>query len=82
MSVAAVAILVAVLVALDPRVRDSAAQLMKHRALSAGGSRMNADMHAMASVLMVSAREQSLDHTSLVVFVIVAAGLVVAMLRL
>jgi len=82
MSVTAVAILVATLVALDPRVRDGARQLMKHGALSADVSRMNAEVHSMASVLMVSAREQSLDHRTLVIFVLVATGLVVAMLRL
>ena len=81
-SLAGVTVLVATLVALDPRVRDGAQQLVKHGALSADVSRMNAEVHSMASVVMVSAREQSLDHRTLVVFVLVATGLVVAMLRL
>jgi hypothetical protein len=82
MSIAAVVILVTVLVVMDPRVRDEARNLLRSDTWSADVSRMNAEAHGMASVLMSSAREQGLDHSSLVVFVLVASGLVVAMLRL
>lgn len=82
MSMAAVVILVTVLIALDPRVRDSARDLVRSGVQSADVSRINAEAHGMAGVLMTSAHEQGLDHASLLVFVVVATGLVVAMLRL
>jgi hypothetical protein len=82
MSLAALTILVTVLIAIDPRVRDSARDLLKSGSRSADVARINADAHGMVSVLRTSAEEQGLDHASLVVFVVVATGLVVAMLRL
>ena len=82
MSMAAVALLIAILVALDPRVRQGVNDLLKNGKLSSDVARMNSEAHGMAAIVMASAREQSLNNASLAVFVAVATGLVVAMLRL
>ena len=83
MSMAALVILLAVLAALDPRIREHAKSVLLHKdTLSADVSRMNAEAHDAVSVVRWSAREHGLDHAALGVFVVVATGLVVAMLRL
>jgi hypothetical protein len=43
---------------------------------------MNAEAHDAVKTVRWSAREHGLDHAALGVFVVVATGLVVAMLRL
>ncbi|HEV8392766.1 MAG TPA: hypothetical protein VGQ37_00770 [Vicinamibacterales bacterium] len=83
MSMAALAILLAVLAALDPRIREHAKSvLLRKDTLAADVSRMNAEAHDAVAVVRWSAREHGLDHAALAVFVVVATGLVVAMLRL
>ena len=82
MSMAALVILLAVLAAIDPRVRDHVKGVLRKDTLSADVARMNAEAHDAVSVVRWSAREHGLDHAALAVFVVVATGLVVAMLRL
>jgi hypothetical protein len=83
MSMAALVILLAVLAALDPRIREHAKNvLVRKDTLAADVSRMNAEAHDAVAVVRWSAREHGLDHAALAVFVVVATGLVVAMLRL
>ena len=83
MSMAALVILLAVLAALDPRIRAHARNvLLRKDTVSADVSRMNAEAHDAVAVIRWSAREHGLDHAALAVFVVVATGLVVAMLRL
>ena len=80
---AALVILLAVLAAIDPRVRDHVKGMaMRKDTLSADVARMNAEAHDAVQTVRWSAREHGLDHAALAVFVVVATGLVVAMLRL
>ena len=81
-SMAALAILLAALVAIDPRVREHVQGMARKDTLSADVARMNAEAHDAVTVMKVAAREHGLDHAALAVFVVVATGLVVAMLRL
>ena len=81
-SMAALVILLAALMALDPRVRDHVNNVLRKDTLSADVARVNAEAHSTVTVITVAAREHGLDHASLAVFVVVATGLVVAMLRL
>ena len=82
MSMAALVILLTVLAAIDPRVRDHVTGVLRKDTLAADVSRMNADARSAVKVARWSAREHGLDHAALAVFVVVATGLVVAMLRL
>ena len=79
---AALAILLAVLAALDPRIRDHVTGALRKDTFSADVARMNAEAHDAVKTVRYSAREHGLDHAALGVFVVVATGLVVAMLRL
>jgi hypothetical protein len=82
-SMAALVILLAVLAAIDPRIREHAKSvLLRKDTLSADVSRMNAEAHDAVAVVRWSAREHGLDHAALALFVVVATGLVVAMVRL
>jgi hypothetical protein len=83
MSMAALVILLAVLVALDPRLRDHAQRVvMRKDTLAADVGRMKADTRDTVATLRWSARERGLDSAALAVFIVVATGLVVGMLRL
>ena len=80
---AALVILLTVLAALDPRIRDHVkGVVMRKDTLAADVARMNAEAHDAVTTARFSAREHGLDHAALAVFVVVATGLVVAMLRL
>ena len=82
-SMTALVILLAVLVAIDPRLRDHAhSVVMRKDAIAADVSRVNADTRDAVATLKWSAREHGLDHAALAVFIVVATGLVVGMLRL
>jgi len=81
-SMAALAILLAALIALDPRVREHVPGLVRKDTLSADVARVNAEAHSAIKAASWAARERGLDHAALAVFVVVATGLVVAMLRL
>lgn len=79
---AALAVLLAALMAIDPRVRDHVQGAMRKDTLAADVARVNAEARSAMTVVRVTAREYGLDHASLAIFVVVATGLVVAMLRL
>ena len=83
MSMAALVILLTLLAAIDPRIREHAKNVfMRKDTVAADVARMNAEAHDTVKSLRYSAREHGLDHAALAVFVVVATGLVVAMLRL
>jgi len=82
MSMAALVILLTVLAAIDPRLREHVKGVLRKDTLAADVSRMNADARSAVKVARWSAQEHGLDHAALAVFVVVATGLVVAMLRL
>ena len=78
---AALIILLIALVAIDDRVRA--------RVEAAVQGDLSSDVHTatsmagdVASVLMIAARDQSIDHAPMVVFVFAATVLVLGMLRL
>lgn len=82
-SLTALVILVATLVALDPRLRDHAKSVvMRKDTIAADVSRMKADTHDTVATLRWSASERGLDSAALAVFIVVATGLVAGMLRL
>jgi len=81
-SVAALVILLAVLVAVDGRVRDQVVGMVSHDAWSSDASRVQAQLRSVTSVILRTAKDQSIDHAPLVVFVVAGTALVLAMLRL
>jgi hypothetical protein len=81
-SMAALVILVMALMALDPRVREHVQGVLRKDTLSGDVARVNAEAHSTVKAARWAARERGLDHAALAVFVVVATGLVVAMLRL
>jgi hypothetical protein len=80
MSAAAVAIVVIVLVAADVRVRDQARSMVTNAKHSTVAS-ATAEVRGVSSILLLSAKNRSLDHGPVVVFVAVAAVLVLFMAR-
>jgi hypothetical protein len=82
MSMAALVLLLTALAALDPRVREHVTGVLRKDTLAADVARMNAEAHDAVTIARLSARQHGLDHAALAVFVVVATGLVVAMLRL
>jgi hypothetical protein len=81
-SAAALLVLLAALIAVDDRVRDHVVSMVRHDTWTSDLSRAKAEAAGTASVLYTVAKDQSMDHAPMVVFVVVATALVVAMLRL
>ena len=81
-SAAALAVLVVVLVAIDDRVRDRVASAIRTGDVSSSLGSVTSMAGDVAEVLMLAARDQSLDHAPLAVFVVAATALVLAMLKL
>ena len=82
MSLGAVAVLLLTLLAVDHRVRDEISWRMAVGRPSAELRETGGRLHNLGHVVYVAARDQSLDHAPLVTFVVVAAGLVILMLKL
>jgi hypothetical protein len=81
-SVATLIILLTVLVAMDERVREHVVGMVKDDTWSSDVSRANAELRSVAGILLMTAKDQSLDHAPMVVFVVAGSALVLAMLRL
>ena len=79
-SAGAIAIVLIVIVAADARVRERA-QLMVSTAPSYTVASASAEIRRVGSVLWLSARERSLDHGPVVVFVATAGVLLLCMMR-
>ena len=79
---AALVVLVAALAAIDPRVREHVTGVMRKDTLAADVARVKGEARDAVTVARHTAREHGLAHAALAVFVVVATGLVVAMLRL
>ncbi|HMF94978.1 MAG TPA: hypothetical protein VKE96_11810 [Vicinamibacterales bacterium] len=79
LTLGALTVLVMVLVAIDPRVRDQVSMRMSAPSVSIA----DAGHHAsdLTSVIAQAVRRQSLDHAPLVIFGLVATVLVLFMLR-
>ncbi len=78
MSAFGLLILIGVLVAFDPRVRDQVSTIGARDGSVAG---LTATATDIGSAVFQSARDQSLDHAPMLVFGVVAAVLVTFMLR-
>jgi hypothetical protein len=76
-SMAAVAVLLAVLVSIDPRVRE---QLVL-TARSASIGQVGSELARTGSVLVTAAREQSVEHAPLAVFILAGTLLFILMAR-
>jgi hypothetical protein len=76
-STAALALLLAVLVSFDARVRDHVAQSLRVTSIESAGARF-ADTVA---VVIDAARDRTVEHAAMTLFVVAAAVLVVFMLR-
>ena len=79
-SAAAIAIVVVVIIASDIRVREQA-QRMVVAASSTSVAGASAQVRELGRVIFLSAKEQSLDHGPVLVFVTVAAVLVLGMAK-
>ena len=81
-SAAALVVLLVGLVAIDDRVRERVLSVIRTGEVSSSVGSITSMASDVAGVLVMAARDQSLDHAPLAVFVVAATALVLAMLRL
>ena len=81
-SAAALAVLLVGLVAIDDRVRDRVASAVRTGDVWSSFGSITSMAGDVTDVLIMAARDQSLDHAPLAVFVVAATALVLAMLKL
>jgi hypothetical protein len=81
-SAAALVVLLVGLVAIDDRVRERVQTVIRTGDVSSSVGSVTAMAGDLADVLIMAARDQSLDHAPLAVFVVAATALVLAMLKL
>jgi hypothetical protein len=81
-SAAALAVLLIGLVMIDDTVRERLLSIVQRGEVSTSVGSMVSTASHLAGATMVAARDQSLDHAPLAVFVVAATVLVLAMLRL
>lgn len=81
MSAFGLLVLIAILVAFDPRVRDRVHTTVAHAGAEETAASMTTTAGEVATAVLQSARDQSLDHAPLLVFGAAAAVLVTFMLR-
>ena len=81
-SAAALVVLLIGLMMIDDRVRERLLSVVQRGEVSSSVGSMVSTAGNLAGAVMVAAREQSLDHAPLAVFVVAATVLVLAMLRL
>jgi hypothetical protein len=76
-SVGAVVALLAILISVDPRVRDQLAAAARGTSITEAGTRLG----DTGALLLTAAREQSVEHAPFAIFVIVGLALFVWMAR-
>ena len=81
-SAAALVVLLVGLVVIDDRVRERVMSVIRTGEVSSSVGSITSMASDVAGVLVMAARDQSLDHAPLAVFVVAATALVLAMLRL
>ena len=81
-SAAALALLLVGLVAIDDRVRDRVMAAVRTGDVSSNFGSVTSLAGNVTEVLILAARDQSLNHAPLAVFVVAATALVLAMLKL
>lgn len=77
-SVGALAVLLIILVSVDSRVREHAVRVMNG---ATSGSVADTALADIGSIVFVAARDQSVAHAPLAIFVVVAGLLLLVMLR-
>lgn len=80
-SASALLLLLATLVAVDPRVRDQLSLRVGGGGASSEIARAGSEIRNVATVLVQAARDQSLEHAPLMIFALGATVLVLFMLR-
>lgn len=80
-SVGSLGALIAMLAAFDPRVRQQIALRISAGQPAAQVADAEATVRNLASVVFIAAREQSIEHAPLVIFVLLATVLFLFMLR-
>ena len=81
-SAAALVVLLVGLVAIDDRVRERVLSVIRTGEVSSSVSSVGSLAGDVGGILMMAARDQSLDHAPLAVFVVAATALVLAMLKI
>jgi hypothetical protein len=81
-SAAALVILLIGLMVIDDTVRERLVSVVEHADISSSVGSIVSTAGDLAGVTLIAARDQSLDHAPLAVFVVAATVLVLAMLRL
>lgn len=81
-SAAALVILLIGLMVIDDTVRERLLSVVQNGDVSSSVGSMVSTAGDLAGAVMIAARDQSLDHAPLAVFVVAATALVLAMLRL
>ena len=80
-SVVSLAALIALLAAFDPRVREQISMRISVGQPVAQAAQAEATVRGLASVVIIAARDQSIEHAPMVIFVLSAIVLFVFMLR-
>ena len=80
-SVGALCALIGLLAAFDPRVREQISMRLSPGQPAAQVAGAEATVRNLVSVVFVAARDQSIEHAPLVIFVLLAMALFVFMLR-
>ena len=74
-------IIVMALASIDPRVRDHVRSFISAPTTPAAAIDAGNQLEEMASTLLLVARDQSIDHAPMMVFVVIATVLFLAMVR-
>lgn len=80
-SVGMLGVLIAMLASFDPRVREQISLRVSAGQPAAQVANAEATVRNLASVVFIAAREQSIEHAPLVIFVLLATVLFLFMLR-
>jgi len=81
-SAAALVVLLIGLMVIDDTVRERLVSVVQHADISSDVGSMVSTAGDLGGAVLMAARDQSLDHAPLTVFVVAATVLVLAMLRL
>jgi hypothetical protein len=80
-SVGSLCALIAMLAAFNPEVREQISMRVSAGQPAAQLSNAEATVRSVASIVLISAREQSIEHAPLLIFVLMAIVLILFMLR-
>lgn len=81
-SAGALTVLLIGLVAIDDRVRERIVSVVENGEVSSSVGAVARTVSDVTGILLLAARDQSIDNSAMAVFVVAATALVLAMLRL